>query len=294
MDIILDIVSKIKVESGKEKLMKQYLNTVQSIFDNGVQKGDRTGTGTISLFGHQERFDLSKGFPLLTTKKLHLKSIIHELLWMIKGETNVKSLQDNGVRIWNEWADENGELGPVYGSQWRSWNGGEVDQIKNLVERIHKDPNCRRHMVTAWNPSTLPKAGKSFSENVLNGRQSLANCHVLWQVWIGDGKLSLQLYQRSQDTGLGYPYNIASYALLTMMLAQVTGYEAGEFIHTSGDAHIYNNHIDQLKEQLTREPRSLPTMKLNPGIKELWDFTYEDFKLLNYNPHPHIKMDISV
>jgi len=274
--------------------MKQYLNTIQTIFDNGVQKSDRTGTGTISLFGHQERFDLSKGFPLLTTKKLHLKSIIHELLWMLKGDTNIKYLKDNGVRIWNEWADENGDLGPVYGSQWRSWNGGEVDQIKILVDRIRKDPKCRRHMVTAWNPSTLPVAGKTFAENIKDGKQSLANCHVLWQVWIGDGKLSLQLYQRSNDTFLGVPYNIASYALLTMMLAQITGYKVGEFIHTYGDVHIYNNHIEQAKLQLTREPRPLPKMKLNTDVKELWDFKYEDFQLSDYNPHPHIKAKISV
>lgn len=273
--------------------MKQYLNTLQTILDDGVKKDDRTGTGTISLFGHQERFDLSKGFPLLTTKKLHLKSIIHELLWMLNGHTNIKYLNDNGVKIWNEWADENGELGPVYGNQWRHW-GGEIDQMEKLVDGIRRDPDGRRHLVTAWNPVTLPESGKSFSENVANGKQSLANCHVLWQVWIGNGKLSLHLYQRSCDVFLGVPYNIASYALLAMMLAQVTGYEPGYFIHTYGDVHIYNNHMDQVKLQLTREPRNLPTMTLNPNIKELWDFEYEDFELSNYDPHPHIKGEISV
>lgn len=274
--------------------MKQYLNTLQTILNKGTQKDDRTGTGSRSLFGHQERFNLSKGFPLLTTKKLHLKSIIHELLWMLQGHTNIKYLTDNGVKIWDDWADEDGDLGPVYGAQWRSWNDGEIDQIEEIVHRIRTNPNCRRHLVTAWNPSTLPESGKTFAENVAQGKQSLANCHILWQVWIGDGKLSLQLYQRSCDVFLGVPYNIASYALLTMMLAQVTGYEPGEFIHTYGDVHIYNNHIDQVKLQLTRKPRKLPTMKLNSNVKELWDFEYEDFELTDYDPHPHIKGEISV
>ncbi|MBI6117922.1 thymidylate synthase [Salegentibacter maritimus] len=274
--------------------MKQYHELLQHILDNGTDKGDRTGTGTRSIFGHQLRFDLSKGFPMVTTKKLHLKSIIYELLWFLKGDTNVKYLQENGVRIWNEWADENGDLGPVYGKQWRDWNGEEIDQIKEIIETLKKNPNSRRMLVSAWNPSVLPDSSKSFPENVANGKAALPPCHAFFQFYVADGKLSLQLYQRSADVFLGVPFNIASYALLTMMMAQVCGYEPGDFIHTFGDVHIYNNHMEQVKLQLSREPRALPTMSLNPEIKNIFDFDYKDFKLENYNPHPGIKAKVAV
>ncbi|WP_273850556.1 thymidylate synthase [Guptibacillus spartinae] len=264
--------------------MKTYLQLCEEILHNGTKKSDRTGTGTMSVFGHQMRFDLQEGFPALTTKKLHLRSIIHELLWFLKGDTNVKYLQENGVRIWNEWADENGELGPVYGHQWRSWTGADgstVDQIAKVVEQIKTNPNSRRMIVTAWNPSEVDD-------------MALPPCHCLFQFYVADGKLSCQLYQRSADVFLGVPFNIASYALLTMMMAQVCDLEPGEFIHTLGDAHIYNNHIEQVQLQLTREPRSLPKMKINPEVKSIFDFSFDDFELTDYDPHPHIKGEVSV
>ncbi len=264
--------------------MKSYLNLLEKILNDGVQKGDRTGTGTLSVFGHQMRFDLSEGFPLLTTKKLHMKSIIYELLWFLKGDTNVRYLQEHGVRIWNEWADKNGELGPVYGHQWRSWpdyDGGVIDQIEYVLNQIRTNPNSRRMIVSAWNVAEVNK-------------MALPPCHTLFQFYVVNGKLSLQLYQRSADTFLGVPFNIASYALLCMMIAQVTGLEPGEFIHTTGDTHLYLNHLEQARLQLTREPRPLPTMKLNPDVKSLYDFKYEDFVLENYDPWPHIKADVSV
>lgn len=263
--------------------MKQYLELLQHVLDNGIKKEDRTGTGTISTFGYQMRFDLQKGFPLLTTKKIHLPSVIHELLWFIKGDTNVRYLQENKVRIWNEWADEDGELGRIYGYQWRSWTAEDrnIDQLKEVIESIKNNPNSRRHIVSAWNVGDLDK-------------MNLPPCHILYQFYVADGKLSCQLYQRSADIFLGVPFNIASYSLLLLMMAQVTGLQPGEFIHTLGDAHIYLNHIDQVKLQLTREPRELPKMKLNPEIKSLFDFKFEDFELTDYNPHPHIKGEISV
>ncbi|MCA0990396.1 thymidylate synthase [Pseudalkalibacillus hwajinpoensis] len=264
--------------------MKTYLQLCEEILHNGTKKSDRTGTGTMSVFGHQMRFDLQEGFPALTTKKLHLRSIIHELLWFLKGDTNVKYLQDNGVRIWNEWADENGELGPVYGHQWRSWTGADgstVDQIAKVVEQIKTNPNSRRMIVTAWNPSEVDD-------------MALPPCHCLFQFYVADGKLSCQLYQRSADVFLGVPFNIASYALLTMMMAQVCDLEPGEFIHTLGDAHIYNNHIEQVQLQLTRDPKDLPKMKINPEVKSIFDFSFEDFELTDYHPHPHIKGEVSV
>lgn len=264
--------------------MKQYHDLMQHILDNGVQKGDRTGTGTISVFGYQMRFDLAEGFPVVTTKKLHLRSIIHELLWFLKGETNIKYLKENGVSIWDEWADENGELGPVYGSQWRNWptpDGQHIDQISQIIDQIKNTPNSRRIMVSAWNVSDVPN-------------MALPPCHALFQFYVADGKLSCQLYQRSADVFLGVPFNIASYALLTMMIAQVCGYEAGDFIHTFGDAHIYNNHLEQVNLQLSRDLRELPTMKLNPEVKNIFDFKFEDFKLENYHPHPAIKGKVAV
>lgn len=264
--------------------MKQYLDLLHRIMTEGVEKGDRTGTGTISIFGNQMRFNLEDGFPLLTTKKLHLKSIIYELLWFLNGDTNVKYLQEHGVRIWNEWADENGDLGPIYGHQWRSWpdyNGGHIDQIKNVIDQIKNNPNSRRMIVSAWNVADIDE-------------MKLPPCHCLFQFYVADGKLSLQLYQRSADTFLGVPFNIASYALLLMMMAQVTGLKPGEFIHTTGDTHIYLNHIEQVKLQLTRTPRPLPTMRINPDIKNLFDFHYEDFELENYNPWPHISGTVAV
>lgn len=264
--------------------MQQYLDLLNRILTEGTQKGDRTGTGTLSIFGHQMRFDLRDGFPLLTTKKLHLKSIIYELLWFLRGDTNVHYLQEHGVRIWNEWADENGELGPVYGHQWRSWpdyKGGTIDQIKNVVDMIRHNPNSRRMLVTAWNPAEVDD-------------MALPPCHCLFQFYVADGRLSLQLYQRSADSFLGVPFNIASYALLLQMMAQVTGLEAGEFIHTTGDTHLYLNHLEQAKLQLTREPRPLPKMKINPDVKDIFDFKYEDFELTGYDPLPHISAVVAV
>ena len=264
--------------------MKQYLDLLQHVLDHGILKEDRTGTGTHSVFGYQMRFDLQNGFPLLTTKKLHLKSIIHELLWFLKGDTNVKYLQENGVRIWNEWADENGDLGHIYGYQWRSWpdyDGGHIDQIKEAIDTIQHNPDSRRIIVSAWNVADLPQ-------------MNLPPCHAFFQFYVANGKLSLQLYQRSADIFLGVPFNIASYALLLMMVAQVTGLEAGDFVHTLGDAHIYNNHIEQVREQLSREPRALPKMNLNPDVKSIFDFKYEDFELTDYNPHPHIAGKVAV
>lgn len=264
--------------------MKQYLDLLQHVLDHGILKEDRTGTGTHSVFGYQMRFDLQNGFPLLTTKKLHLKSIIHELLWFLKGDTNVKYLQENGVRIWNEWADENGDLGHIYGYQWRSWpdyDGGHIDQIKEAIDTIQNNPDSRRIIVSAWNVADLPQ-------------MNLPPCHAFFQFYVANGKLSLQLYQRSADIFLGVPFNIASYALLLMMVAQVTGLEAGDFVHTLGDAHIYNNHIEQVRVQLSREPRGLPKMKLNPNVKSIFDFKYEDFELTDYNPHPHIAGKVAV
>ncbi|WP_207368786.1 thymidylate synthase [Heyndrickxia coagulans] len=264
--------------------MKQYLDLCREVLENGVKKDDRTGTGTISVFGHQMRFHLQDGFPLLTTKKLHLKSIIYELLWMLKGDTNVKYLQENGVRIWNEWADENGDLGPVYGQQWRSWqtrDGRTIDQITQVIEQIKTNPDSRRLIVNAWNVGEID-------------RMALPPCHCFFQFYVANGKLSCQLYQRSADIFLGVPFNIASYALLTMMIAQVTGLEPGDFVHTLGDAHIYLNHIDQVKLQLTREPRKLPKMVLNPEVKDIFSFRYEDFTLKDYNPYPHIPGKVSV
>jgi len=274
--------------------MKQYHKLLSHILEKGVQKGDRTGTGTLSTFGYQMRFDLSDGFPLLTTKKLHLKSIIHELLWFIKGETNTKYLKENNVKIWDAWSDENGDLGPVYGHQWRNWNSDGVDQISILIDQIKNNPNSRRMIVSAWNPSVLPDTSESFSTNVANGKAALPPCHAFFQFYVSEGKLSCQLYQRSADTFLGVPFNIASYALFTMMIAQVTNLEVGDFIHTFGDVHLYNNHLQQAKEQLSRDFRSLPTMKINPKITNINDFKYEDFELINYNPHPHIKAAVSV
>ncbi|MBS1937531.1 MAG: thymidylate synthase [Bacteroidetes bacterium] len=264
--------------------MQQYHDLLRHILKNGVRKGDRTGTGTLSCFGYQMRFNLAYGFPLLTTKKLHVKSIIHELLWFLQGDTNIKYLQDNGVKIWDEWADANGNLGPVYGYQWRNWptpDGGHIDQIAKLVEMIKANPNSRRLIVTAWNPADVD-------------RMALPPCHCLFQFFVAEGKLSCQLYQRSADTFLGVPFNIASYALLTMMVAQVCGLEPGEFVHTFGDVHLYLNHLEQAELQLARQPRALPTMRIDPSVKDIFAFRYEHFELLNYDPHPHIKAAVSV
>ena len=274
--------------------MKQYLDLVSHVLEHGNEKGDRTGTGTKSVFGYQMRFDLSEGFPMVTTKKLHLKSIVYELLWFLKGDSNIKYLTENGVRIWNEWADENGDLGPVYGHQWRNWNSDEIDQIELVIKDLKNNPNSRRMLVSAWNPSVLPDTSKSFSENVANGKAALPPCHAFFQFYVHKGKLSCQLYQRSADIFLGVPFNIASYALFTMMMAQVCGYEAGDFVHTLGDAHIYNNHVEQLELQRSRDPRPLPQILLNPEIKDIFNFTFDDFTLLDYNPHPHIKGEVAV
>lgn len=275
--------------------MRQYLDLLQHILNDGFQKGDRTGTGTISVFGHQMRFNLEEGFPLLTTKKVHLRSIIHELLWLINGDTNIKYLHDNKVSIWDEWADSNGDLGPIYGAQWRNWNNEGIDQIADLIESIKNNPNSRRHIVTAWNPSVLPdEKSKDFAKNVADGKAALPPCHAFFQFYVADNKLSCQLYQRSADVFLGVPFNIASYSLLTMMIAQVCDLGLGDFVHTFGDVHIYNNHIEQVKLQLSREPRQLPTMKINPEIRSIFDFKYEDFKLENYNPYDAIKADVSI
>jgi len=274
--------------------MRQYLNLLQHVTEYGVQKEDRTGTGTISVFGYQMRFDLQQGFPVMTTKKLHLRSIIHELLWFLQGDTNIKYLNDNKVSIWNEWADEKGDLGPVYGAQWRNWNNDGIDQISDVIDLIKTNPDSRRMIIAAWNPSVLPEPGKSFAENVANGRAALPPCHAFFQFYVADGKLSCQMYQRSCDIFLGVPFNIASYALLTQMMAQVTDLKPGEFVHTLGDAHIYLNHIDQVKLQLSREPFPLPEMKINPEVKNIFDFKFEDFELVGYESHPHIKGEISV
>lgn len=274
--------------------MKQYLDLVKHVLKEGVQKGDRTGTGTKSVFGYQMRFDLAEGFPMVTTKKVHLKSIIHELLWFLKGDTNIGYLKENGVRIWDEWANDNGDLGPIYGYQWRNWNGEEIDQIKELIETLKTNPNSRRMLISAWNPSVLPDTSVSFDENVANGKAALPPCHAFFQFYVADGKLSCQLYQRSADIFLGVPFNIASYALFTMMVAQVCGLGYGDFIHTFGDAHIYNNHFEQVELQLSREPRPLPKMILNAEIKDIFDFTFEDFTLVDYDPHPAIKGQVSV
>lgn len=264
--------------------MKQYHELLAHVLDKGVDRGDRTGTGTRGVFGYQMRFDLAEGFPLVTTKKLHLRSIIHELLWFLKGDTNIRYLQENGVTIWDEWADENGDLGPVYGSQWRSWptpDGGQIDQIANVIESIKTNPNSRRHIVTAWNPAEV--------ENM-----ALPPCHCLFQFYVSDGKLSCQLYQRSADIFLGVPFNIAAYALLTMMAAQVTGLKPGDFVHTLGDAHLYSNHFEQAKLQLTRTPKALPTMKINPEVRDIFGFRYEDFELVGYEAYESIKAPVAV
>jgi thymidylate synthase len=264
--------------------MRQYLDLMRLALDAGVHKGDRTGTGTLSLFGYQMRFDLADGFPLVTTKKVHLRSIIHELLWFLSGDTNVRYLRDNGVTIWDEWADENGDLGPVYGAEWRSWrtsDGGSIDQIRNVVDQIRRNPDSRRLIVTAWNPADVEK-------------QALPPCHCLFQFYVAEGRLSCQLYQRSADIFLGVPFNIASYALLTMMMAQVTGLKPGDFVHSLGDAHLYTNHIEQAQIQLAREPRPLPVMKINPDVHSIFDFVYDDFSLEGYDPHPHIKAAVAV
>lgn len=264
--------------------MRQYLDLLQKLLDEGIERPDRTGTGTLGLFGHQMRFDLAEGFPVLTTKKCHLRSIVHELLWFLKGDTNIAYLKENGVRIWDDWADENGDLGPVYGYQWRNWpnpDGTHTDQIVQLIERIKANPHSRRHVISAWNPSFIDD-------------MALPPCHCLFQFHVQDGRLNCQLYQRSADTFLGVPFNIASYALLTMMIAQACDLQPGDFVHTFGDVHLYLNHVDQAREQLTREVRTLPTMKLNPDVKDLFAFSYEDFELCDYDPHPHIKAAVSV
>ncbi|RUO29822.1 thymidylate synthase [Aliidiomarina sedimenti] len=277
--------------------MKQYLQLMQHVLDNGVDKSDRTGTGTRSVFGHQMRFNLADGFPLVTTKKCHLRSILHELLWFLSGETNISYLQQNGVSIWDEWATDEGDLGPVYGAQWRSWptpDGGHIDQIQALVDQIKTNPDSRRLLVSAWNPAVLPQAGLSPKENAAKGLQALPPCHTMFQFYVADGKLSCQLYQRSADVFLGVPFNIASYALLTMMLAQVCELEPGDFVHTFGDAHLYSNHFDQAREQLSRTPYQLPTMRMNPEVKDLFAFTFDDFELVDYKAHPHIKAPIAI
>ena len=274
--------------------MKQYLDLVQHVMESGCQKGDRTGTGTKSVFGYQMRFDLNEGFPMVTTKKLHLKSIIYELLWFLKGDTNIKYLQENGVKIWDEWADANGNLGPVYGHQWRNWNSEEIDQISDLIKELKSNPNSRRMLVSAWNPSVLPDTTKSFEKNVANNKAALPPCHAFFQFYVADGKLSCQLYQRSADIFLGVPFNIASYALLTMMIAQVCDLGLGDFVWTGGDTHLYSNHMEQVELQLSRMPRALPTMKINPNVKDILDFQYEDFSLEGYDPYPGIKAPVAV
>jgi thymidylate synthase len=277
--------------------MKTYLDLLQSILERGTRKADRTGTGTLSLFGYQMRFDLAQGFPAVTTKKLHLKSIIHELLWFLRGDTNIRYLQENGVSIWNEWATEDGELGPVYGAQWRNWiapDGRRIDQVAQLLQDLRERPDSRRHIVSAWNPALLPDETRSPRENAALGLQALPPCHALFQFHVADGRLSCQLYQRSADVFLGVPFNIASYALLTMMIAQVVGLEPGEFVHTFGDVHIYMNHLEQVQTQLSREPLPLPRMQINPAVRDLFAFRYEDFELLDYRCHPAIPAPIAV
>ena len=274
--------------------MQQYLDLLKKIKSSGIYKKDRTGTGTLSIFGDQMRFDLSKGFPMVTTKKLHLKSIIYELLWFLRGDTNISYLKENGVRIWNEWADEKGDLGPIYGFQWRNWNNDGIDQIKGVINSLKTDPDSRRLLVTAWNPSVLPDNNYSFSENIQNGKAALPPCHAFFQFYVSNSKLSCQLYQRSADVFLGVPFNIASYSLLTMMIAQVCKLEVGEFIHTFGDVHIYSNHLDQVEIQLKRKPKKLPRIKINPDIDDVFNFTFDDFELIDYNPHPAIKAVVSI
>lgn len=277
--------------------MQQYLDLMRHVLENGTKKEDRTGTGTLSIFGHQMRFNLADGFPLVTTKKCHMRSIIHELLWFIKGETNIAYLKDNGVSIWDEWATDDGELGPVYGKQWRSWEGTDgtvVDQLSELLEQIKTNPDSRRLLLSAWNPTVLPDTSLSPKDNAAAGRQALPPCHTMFQFYVIDNKLSCQLYQRSGDIFLGVPFNIASYALLTMMIAQVCDLELGDFVHTFGDAHLYVNHLEQTELQLSREPFPLPQMKLNPDVKSLFDFTINDFELLNYQSHPHIKAPVAI
>ena len=274
--------------------MKQYLDLIKHVIEKGDEKGDRTGTGTKSVFGYQMRFNLQDGFPLVTTKKLHLKSIIYELLWFINGETNIKYLKENGVKIWDAWADKNGDLGPVYGSQWRNWNNEKIDQISNLIELIKSNPNSRRMLVSAWNPSVLPDTNKGFDENIMNGKAALPPCHAFFQFYVSNKKLSCLLYQRSADIFLGVPFNIASYALFTHMIAHVCKLDVGDFVHTFGDAHIYNNHIDQIQIQLSRSPRKLPKLNIKRIVNSIFDFRFEDFEILNYDPHPHIKGKVSV
>ena len=268
--------------------MKQYLDLLRYVESNGVKKDDRTGTATKSIFGYQMRFDLSKGFPLVTTKKIHVKSVIHELLWFLKGSTNISYLQENGVRIWNEWANEKGDLGPIYGHQWRNWNSDGVDQINEVIETLKINPDSRRMLVSAWNPSVLPNPNLSFAENISNQKAALPPCHAFFQFYVSNNRLSCQLYQRSADVFLGVPFNIASYALLTMMVAQVCNYKPGDFVHTFGDVHIYSNHKEQVKEQLSRSPKPLPIMRLNKNVKSIFEFTYSDFNIINYDPHPLI------
>ena len=274
--------------------MRQYLDLVKHVLDNGELKEDRTGTGTKSVFGYQMRFNLDDGFPMVTTKKLHLKSIIYELLWFLKGDTNIKYLQENGVKIWDAWADSNGDLGPVYGFQWRNWNNDGIDQISNLIHNLKNNPSSRRHLISAWNPSVLPDTSKSFETNVANGKAALPPCHAFFQFHVINGKLSCQLYQRSADIFLGVPFNIASYALFTHMIAHVCNLDVGDFVHTFGDAHIYSNHTEQIELQLSREPRKLPTLNIKRKVGSIFDFKFEDFEIINYDPHPHIKGLVSV
>ena len=274
--------------------MKQYLDLVNHVMENGVLKEDRTGTGTKSVCGYQMRFNLNDGFPLITTKKLHLKSIIYELLWFLNGDTNIKYLSENGVKIWDGWADDNGDLGPVYGSQWRNWNGDNIDQISNLIDMITNNPKSRRRIVSAWNPSVLPDTSKSFSQNINEGKAALPPCHAFFQFYVSNDKLSCQLYQRSADIFLGVPFNIASYSLFTHMIAHVCNLKVGDFIHTFGDAHIYTNHFDQVKLKVKREPKKLQELKINRNVESIFDFKFDDFKILNYDPHPHIKGAVSI
>ena len=274
--------------------MQQYLDLIRFTLENGLNKKDRTGTGTKSVFGYQMRFNLSDGFPLVTTKKIHVKSIIHELLWFLKGDTNINYLTDNGVKIWNEWADKNGDLGPIYGHQWRNWNDQGIDQIKSVIKTLKTNPDSRRMLVSAWNPSVMPDNSISFSENVANNKAALPPCHAFFQFYVAEGKLSCQLYQRSADLFLGVPFNIASYALLNLMVSQVCNLKPGTFIHTFGDVHIYSNHLKQLQEQLNRRPKGLPQMVLNPRVKDIFDFKYKDFTLIGYNPHPMIRGKVAV
>ena len=274
--------------------MKEYLDLLKHVQSKGIEKSDRTGTGTKSVFGYQMRFDLSKGFPLVTTKKIHVKSIIHELLWFINGSTNISYLKENGVRIWNEWADDKGNLGPVYGHQWRNWNSEGIDQIQEVINTLRTNPDSRRMLISAWNPSVLPDTKISFAENVANNKAALPPCHAFFQFYVANNKLSCQLYQRSADVFLGVPFNIASYALLTMMVAQVTNYKPGDFIHTFGDVHLYSNHVEQVQEQLSRSPKKLPKIKLNSKITSIFDFKYDDFELIGYDPYPLIKGKVAV